>query len=189
MARLRFSLDDSEIAPVINRIRERTADMTPLMQRFQMVALDMIKERFRSGGPGWKKHSPATEAKRGKGAPILLDKADLWKSMTGGTDSYLDVGPSFMEVGTTNKYAAIHNFGGKIVIRERAKRFSERRSLESALGAAGGLSGVLLTRQRRVSSSGVITIPERRMFPNEEEIMPKLLVEAEKYLQELIDAG
>lgn len=192
MARVTIDLDEGELAATIGAVRAKVRDLTPLMRRFSATVLTAINLRFRQHGPGWPKHAPSTEAKRGKGAPMLRDKARLVASITGGAGGFVKLGSDFLEYGSNIKYARIHNFGGQIVQPTRRKAGPDVRARKSA---RAGRQGAALRKassifgKPTVGGQRNITIPARRFLPLEEEIEEDLLAEAQDYLEEVMDAG
>lgn len=172
MARVRINLDEGPLLRLVDHVRDRTNNLRPLMERWKAVAVAAIDRRFIREGPGWPKHSPATEKRRGIGAPILRDDRTLSRSIVGeNSDGLVEVGENFVELGTTVKYARIHNFGGEILVKSRKSKNPDYR------------------RRKGAKDEWTVKMPQRRFLPNEEELMPALVAEAEDYLEEVIESA
>ncbi len=139
-ARIVSALDDKAVLEAITRLRQVTTFSTGMMRAIGVGLVTTTQKRITQGvdadGNAFAPLNPAyAEIKRGPG--ILRASLMLQRSIT------FEAGRATVTVGSNRIYAAIHQFGGKIVPKNA-------KALEFKLGAGGGLV--------RVKS---VTIPAR----------------------------
>jgi phage virion morphogenesis protein len=107
-ARIEFTLNAGSVVQALNRLIERTDDLTPLMTFIGEALLQTTQARFDTGtgpdGAPWKPSRRATN----EGGQTLVDSTRLLKSIN------YQAGAQAVSIGTNVLYAAIHQFGGTI---------------------------------------------------------------------------
>lgn len=105
-------IDDREVKDLLNRIQRNLGDLTTAHKIIASVVRTSVVRNFEvSGRPvKWKKHSKATEKRRGKGAKILMDQG-LGGGLAGSINEQADSEKA--RVGTNKIYGAVHQFGAK----------------------------------------------------------------------------
>lgn len=139
-ARIVSALDDKAVLAAFTRLRAVTTASQSLMRAIGVGLVTTTQQHFRDetdpDGNAWAPLNPAyAEIKRGPG--ILRASLMLQRSIT------FEAGVASVTVGSNRIYAAIHQFGGKIVPKNA-------KALQFKMGAAGGFV--------RVQS---VTIPAR----------------------------
>jgi len=111
-AAIEVTVDDREVADLLERIQKNLGDLTPAMKIIGAIGRTSVIRNFeKSGRPKkWKKHSKTTEKRRGKGAKILMDQG-LGAGLAGSIHSTADKDSA--AVGTNKIYGAVHQFGAK----------------------------------------------------------------------------
>lgn len=100
------TLDDAQVQAALTRLTSRLANMTPIMEDVGRALGNLTEDAFQAEGPGWPQLRPATVKRRGSAHPILQASGGLAASITHGATK------DSAWVGTSKKYAAIHQFGG-----------------------------------------------------------------------------
>ena len=111
-AAIEVTVDDREIADLLDRIQKNLGDLTPAMKIIGAIGRTSVIRNFeKSGRPKkWKKHSKATEKRRGKGAKILMVQG-LGAGLAGSINYKADKDSA--TIGTPKVYGAVHQFGAK----------------------------------------------------------------------------
>ncbi|MBI5328862.1 MAG: phage virion morphogenesis protein [Deltaproteobacteria bacterium] len=104
---IKVNIDDKEVRGLLNKLQEKTKDLTPAMQDVGEIVKRSITKNFDAGG------RPKPWAKSAKGGIPLTDTARLKNSFTIRADA------NEATVGTNVQYAAIHQFGGKITAKNK----------------------------------------------------------------------
>lgn len=103
-----ITVDDAEVRQAFSQLAALGDDLTPVMDEIGAALVASTLLRFEDGqGPGgvpWKKSRRAEE----QGGQTLVDTGLLRQSITH------QPGPRGVDVGTPDKRAAIHQFGGRI---------------------------------------------------------------------------
>ena len=102
MSGLTYTINDAELQKLVGEMVQRIERRQPVMETIGDLAAESIQKNFAVGGrPGkWK------ALKYRSGSP-LRDSGVLMNSIAAGPAT-----ASVVQVGTGEKYAAIHNFGG-----------------------------------------------------------------------------
>jgi len=125
MSGVSVTLDDREVQRLLNRLRARVDDMTPVMDMIGSALADNIRLTFHDGrdpwGRPWAPLSPATLAKRRKGNGSgedrpLRDTGRLMNSIIHHATR------NSVTVGTNVEYAATHQYGARKGQYGRTKR-------------------------------------------------------------------
>jgi len=105
-------VQDAVLTAMLKRTLGRLTDKTPVNKIIgSIVRTSVIRNFEKSGRPTkWKKHSKTTEAKRGKGAKILMVQG-MGSGLAGSV--HYKAGPDRVTVGTDKKHGATHQFGAK----------------------------------------------------------------------------
>jgi len=111
-AAIEVTVDDREVADLLERIQKNLGDLTPAMKIIGAIGRTSVIRNFeKSGRPKkWKKHSKTTEKRRGKGAKILMDQG-LGAGLAGSIN--YKAGKDRVDIGTPKVYGAVHQFGAK----------------------------------------------------------------------------
>ncbi|TXN60894.1 phage virion morphogenesis protein [Methylobacterium sp. WL6] len=119
-ASIKIVVSDAEIAAGLKRLVDTGRDLRPAMDAIGGALLTSTQQRFeRKAGPdggAWAPFAPSTLKRmpdRRKPPELLRDRGRLYSSLT------FAAGDDSVEVGTNVVYAAIHQFGGDIVMPER----------------------------------------------------------------------
>lgn len=115
-----ITVDDRDIAAGLQRLVDAGADLRPAMEAIGAALLFTTQRRFEAkagpDGQAWAPFAPSTLKRmpeRRKPPQLLRDSSRLYQSLT------YQAGPESAEIGTNVVYAAIHQFGGDIVMPER----------------------------------------------------------------------
>lgn len=115
-----ITVDDREIAAGLQQLVDAGANLTPAMEAIGAALLFTTQRRFEAkagpDGQAWAPFAPSTLKRmpeRRKPPQLLRDSSRLYQSLT------YQAGADTAEVGTNVVYAAIHQFGGDIVMPER----------------------------------------------------------------------
>ncbi len=163
--------DDSQVIDALDRLRAAGEDASPLMARLGQYGVDSTRRRFFTetapDGSRWKDLNPAYAELKGPGYNILTRSGALMNS--------LNARPGRNEVswGSPMVYAAIHQFGGKIVPKNKP-------ALTFLLGNVGssGLVPVFLVRVKSV------TIPARPYLGLDADDKAEIVALAMDYMRE-----
>jgi len=111
-ASIELKNDDSRVMGLLGRMAQHMGDMTPVNKIIGSIVRTSVIRNFEKGGrpKKWKKHSKATEARRGKGAKILMVQG-LGAGLAGSI--HVSAGRSSVTVGTNKAHAGTHQFGAK----------------------------------------------------------------------------
>lgn len=119
-ASIRIEVSDKDIAGGLQRLADTGVDLRPAMEAIGGALLTSTQQRFeRKAGPdggAWAPFAPSTLRRmpdRRKPPELLRDRGRLYGSLT------FAAGDDSVEVGTNVVYAAIHQFGGDVVMPER----------------------------------------------------------------------
>ncbi|MDA3835513.1 MAG: phage virion morphogenesis protein [Spirochaetales bacterium] len=111
-AAITVKVNDAGVKELLVRIQKNLGDLTPIMKIIGSTIRTSIVRNFEKGGrpDKWKKHSKATEKRRGKGAKILMAQG-----LAGGLAASINyqAGKNSVTVGTNKIYGAVHEFGAK----------------------------------------------------------------------------
>lgn len=101
---IEIKIDDREVRKLLDGIKKRAEDMSPVMRRIAGKMRDAVEENFaQEGRPRWKRSKRAER----EGGKTLQDTRQLNSSISEKSDSHSAA------VGTNKVYAAIQQFGGK----------------------------------------------------------------------------
>ena len=132
MTAFTITIDDAAVLAALNRLRQRTANLGPVLKAIGADLVDSTKQRFSTAtapdGAPWAPNSPVTIARylgltRGnfkkdgglskKGAARLGSKRPLTgESRELARQIHYNVAGNVLEVGSTMEYAAMQQFGG-----------------------------------------------------------------------------
>jgi len=106
---VRVTAMDKGAVEALSGIVDRVRDMTPAMKIIGGIVRSSIVRNYEiEGRPAkWKKHGPATEARRGPNAAILRESGRMMKSIAASAHK------DHVRVGTNTVYAAVHQFGAR----------------------------------------------------------------------------
>ncbi|WP_437871294.1 phage virion morphogenesis protein [Methylorubrum extorquens] len=117
---IKITVDDREIAAGLQQLVDAGANLAPAMEAIGAALLFSTQRRFEAkagpDGQAWAPFAPSTLKRMResrKPAQLLRDTSRLYQSLTYQADA------DSAEVGTNVVYAAIHQFGGDIVMPER----------------------------------------------------------------------
>lgn len=107
-----MQIQDAEVQAALQRLLERTRNLTPAMRAISLALLDETETNFAAQGrPGWKALADSTQdarAKRGKWpGKILQVTGRLAASVTPSHSA------AMAAIGSNMAYAAIHQLGGQ----------------------------------------------------------------------------
>ena len=105
-------IDDQEVKALLRRIQRNLGDLTPAHKIIGATVRTSVIRNFEKGGRPrkWAPHSKTTEARRGRGAKVLM-KQGLGGGMAGSVN--FRASRNSVAIGTNKKYAAVHQFGAK----------------------------------------------------------------------------
>ena len=118
-AGIRIDYDDRDVGQALRRLIGTLADPKPALDEIGRKLVTSTSFRFEHGaGPSGAPWKPSLRAKR-EGGQTLINDGHLRDSITHNV-----LPGDVLEVGSTSKYAAIHQFGGRIQAKSaRALRF------------------------------------------------------------------
>ncbi len=107
---IELEVNDKEVQQMLGQIAKRIGNPEPALKVIGGIIRTSVVRNFEKGGrpDKWEKHSKLTEARRGKGAPILIKQG-----FEGGLMGSISVKTEkdSVIVGTNKEYAAVHQFG------------------------------------------------------------------------------
>lgn len=111
-----YRINLEPILTKLGKIKAFTGNLKPALELSGTVALQMIDERFRRQGPGWRDLTERTKlARRNKGPlKILQDDGRLRASIVtpqGSEGGVYELEEKSLVIGSNLVYAAIHQFG------------------------------------------------------------------------------
>lgn len=170
---------------------------TELYRRYGIQALNWINENFRSGGGllsdgAWKPLSDNTIVGRRQGSSEILQNTGVLRA----SFTYR-VTANEVRVGTASPVAIFHEFGTRgpypiTPVRAQALAFPGvggsrvRNSFSSILTRKTFKRGEQIVFAKAVSHPGLV---KRRMLPNQQELMPRLLATTIKWAGGVVSGG
>lgn len=199
-ALVRVDLDSERFQTYLQRLQDRTEDLSPVLRRLAVVAIRTAGQKFARQGPGWRKLSPRTlraRRKGGKDAKILQDTGRLRQSIVGaergGGDSHYNLQRTSVEFGSNLAYAAIHQFGGVVNLvggQLRTLNFVRRGNrfqFSSSDGKSGrGRRAQVVLQARHTATARSIFIPARPYLPTANEVAEEFEEVLADYLGDLV---
>lgn len=151
MIALEYSLEDLEAKAGLKQLKKRLSKPEQALKECGLVLLRSIAKTFKAGGRPvrWK---PSKRAKA-VGGKTLIKTAQLKNSIT------MRVSDKTLTVGTSVKYAAIHDLGGRINKNVTVKK--HRRYMTKAFGKPiAGREVLVKSHQRKMD----IDMPQREFL-------------------------
>ncbi len=169
---------------ILSGLKSTAANKTRLHQRFAIIGLQWVDRNFRQSGrltgAPWRKLSPNTIAGRRKQSSLpLRDTGQLRQSFVAKATA------RSATVGTEKQYASFHEEGtGPFTITPKKGKFL---FFPVAEGFAGpkfkGKGGKFVGVAKEVQHPG---IPQRRILPKPNEILPSLVSVGNKFMAQVI---
>lgn len=152
MIALEYSLEDLEAKAGLKQLKKRLSKPEQALKECGLVLLRSIAKTFKAGGRPvrWKPSKRAKAVIKGK---TLIETARLKNSIT------MRVSDKTLTVGTSVKYAAIHDLGGRINKNVTVKK--HWRYMDKAFGKAIPARSVMVKSHRRKMD---IDMPQREFL-------------------------
>lgn len=182
-ARIEIRVDDEGVLAAFDRVEAAGLDLEPLFDRIGGGLVSSTQTRFQTKtdpqGRKWKPLERATiRAKKGD-TRILQESGALLRSLTHNAT------PSYLEVGSADKKAGVHQFGATIEQFARSQRATFVRGRNGRLRFAKATTRLKSRTVRSITiGAHTVTIPARPFLDISEADAKMIVDEADAYIAE-----